>query len=204
MRCVRELSAPHPSVIVQNSNMTVAQSSPKPASVVRKPATSPGAVKAPVANPTPVPKRGVTFADAMEATDSWLTIGPKEQVWYKIGDAKLARVHLDVWLDAKGASGIGFAIYAPDQMTVPYLSGPPKGQGTPNRKDGGHDLNWSGQAPAGGVWYVLVNNSNPMAVTYKLGHSLMVTGPRQNCTEPYWEWIGGHVNDWVLWPGYCP
>ncbi len=204
MRCVHELSAPDPYVLVQDSNMTVAQSSPKPAPVVRKPVSSALGAKAPVAAPPPAPKRGLTFADAMEASDSWQIIGPKEQVWYRVGDAKLARVHLDVWLDAKGAGGVGFAIYAPDQMTVPDLSGPPKGQGTPNRKDGSHDLNWSGQAPAGGVWYVQVTNSNPVPVTYKLGTSLIVTGRRQNCSEPYWEWIGAHVNAWVLWPGYCP
>jgi hypothetical protein len=203
MRCVHELNAPDPSVIVQESNKTVAQSSPKPPPVVRKPVTTALGGKAPVAAPTPVPKRGTTPADAMEATDTWQEIGPKGQVWYKVGDPKLARVHFDVWLDAKGAGGIGFGIYAPDQMTDP-ISGPPKGQGTPNRKDGSHDLNWSGQAPAGGAWYIRVANSNPVPMQYKLGTNLVVTGERANCTGPYWEWIGAHVNAWVLWPGYCP
>ncbi len=203
MRCVHQLSNPDPAVVV-DPKTTVAQSSPKPAPVVPKSVTSALGGKAPVATPAPVPKQGTTTASAMQPYDSWQTIGPKEEVWYRIGDEKLGRLHLDVWLDAKDASGIGFQIFAPDQMTVPNLSGPPKGQGTRNNKDTSHDLNWSGQAAAGGIWYVRVTNSNPMPVEYKLGSSVVFTGGRSNCTGPYWEWIGAHVNAWVLWPGYCP
>ncbi len=203
IRCMQEISEPDPALLGDAFKTTVAVSNPNPVSGVRQSAAGAHTVKAPAAAPTPLPKSGSTSADAMQPYDAWQTVGPKDEVWFRIGDEKLARIHMDVWLDAKGADGIGFEVYAPDQMTKPYLSGPPKGQGTRNNSDRSHDLNWSGNAPAGGVWYVRVTNSNPVPMTYKLGSSVVSTGGRANCTTPYWEWIGSHVNAWVLWPGYC-
>jgi hypothetical protein len=204
-RCARELviHPPAASVTIDQAPVAVPTSTPKRASAPRRPAST-SAVKAPAAAPAPNPKQGGTPDDALDADDSWRTIGPKGQVWYKMGSAQVPRVNMSFWLDAKGSGGIGFAVYAPDQMYNLPPIGPPKGQGTRNRNDSTHDLNWNGQAAAGGTWYVLVTNSNPVALTYKVGSSLVVTGRRADCTGPYIEYLGGWLNQDVLWPGYCP
>ncbi len=159
-------------------------------------------VKAPVAVPTANPKRGTSPYDAMEPIDVWQTIGPNANIWYRIGEEALDRVHLNVWLDANGKSGISFAVYSPEQSTGLSAATSPKGRGTANKSDKTHDLMWSGQAPAGGTWYVMVANANSTPVSFKVGHNRIVTGPK-DCSGAYWEWIGSFVNSDVYWPGYC-
>lgn len=161
------------------------------------------AIKAPVVVPTVNAKRGTSPYDAMEPNDTWQTIAANANIWYRIGEEGLNRVHLDVWLDAYGKGGIGFAVYSPEQAGDLSPATAAKGRGTVNRSDKTHDLSWSGQAPAGGAWYVLVTNSNSAPLPYKVGYNRVVTGPR-DCSGPYWEWIGGHVNSGTVWPGYCP
>ncbi len=171
--------------------------------LVRPTVVAAAVVKAPVSVPTANPKRGTSPYDAMEPNDAWQTIAANANLWFRIGEETLDRVHLDVWLDAYGKSGINFAVYSPEQFSDLSPATPPKGRGTANRNDKTHDLNWSGQAPAGGAWYVLVSNSNSTPLSYKVGYNRVVTGPK-DCSGPYWEWIGGHVNSMALWPGYCP
>ncbi len=175
-------------------------------SVLIRPKIVVAATKPPVAVAAalPSPKRGTSPADAMEPLDTWQTIAAGTGLWFSIGEDSLNRVHLDVWLDAHGQGGIGFAVYSPDQMGQISEGVVPKGRGTVNRNDRTHDLTWTGQAPAGGTWYVLVTNSNPIAVPYKLGYNRVVTGPRQGCSGPYEEFLGGGVGHEVIWPGYCP
>lgn len=160
-------------------------------------------VKAPATVPTVNPKRGTSPYDAMEPNDAWQTIAANANIWFRIGEEALDRVHLDVWLDANGKGGIGFAVYSPEQFGQLSQTTPPKGRGTANKSDKTHDLSWSGQAPAGGTWYVLVTNSNSTPLSYKVGYNRVVTGPK-DCSGPYWEYIGAHVNSMTVWPGYCP
>lgn len=164
------------------------------------------AVKLPITapQPPPSPKHGTSPGDAMDPNDSWQTIGANQSLWYRLGEDTISRVHLDVWLDANGKGGIGFAVYSPEQMNDISNSTVAKGRGTANRNNLTHDLSWSGQAPAGGTWYVLVTNSNATPFSYKLGYNRVVTGPRQGCSGPYVEYLGAWVNGDVTWPGYCP
>jgi hypothetical protein len=171
--------------------------------LVRPPVVVAAVVKPPTAVPTANPKRGTSPYDAIEPNDTWQTIGANANVWFRIGEEGLNHVHLDVWVDAYGKSGISFAVFSPEQFGDLSPATPPKGRGTANKSDKTHDLMWSGQAPAGGTWYVLVSNSNSTALSYKVGYNRVVTGPK-DCSGPYWEWIGGHVNSEAIWPGYCP
>lgn len=166
-----------------------------------KPVAMSKAVPKPVAVNVVNARRGGSPYDALDPTDSWQTLEAGASVWYKMGEG-IDRQHLDIWLDAYGKGGIGFAIYSPDQMNDLSSNPPPKGRGTYNRTEPSHDLYWSGQSPAGGTWYALVTNYNLFGVSYKLGYNRALTGPR-DCGPPYWEWIGAHVNAWVLWPGLC-
>jgi hypothetical protein len=170
--------------------------------LVRPTVVTVAAIKAPV--PTVNPKHGTSPYDAMGPDDTWQIIGANANLWFRIGEEDLDRVHLDVWLDAYGKNGINFAVYSPEQSGDLSPATPAKGRGTVNRTDKSHDLTWSGQAPAGGAWYVLVSNANPTPLQYKVGFNRVVTGPRNGCSGAYWEWIGGHVNGEALWPGYCP
>jgi hypothetical protein len=167
-----------------------------------KPVAMSKAAPKPVATSVANARRGGSPYDALAPTDSWQTLEAGASVWYKMGDG-IDRQHLDIWLDAYGKGGIGFAVYAPDQMND-LSSNPPKGRGAYNKAEPSHDLYWSGQAPAGGTWYALVTNYNSFAVSYKLGYNRVITGRREGCSAPYWEWLGAHVNAWVLWPGFCP
>ncbi len=174
--------------------------------LIARPKAAPvvAAVKAPITAPPPSPKRGTSPSDAMDPNDSWQTIGANHGVWYRLGEDTISRLHLDVWLDVYGKTGIGFAVYSPEQMGDLSGAAVPKGRGTVNRNDLTHDLSWSGQAPAGGTWYVLVTNSNSNSLQYKLGYNRVVTGPREGCGGSYAEHLGAWVNSDVVWPGYCP
>ncbi len=203
VRCARELIANPPTS--ETIELPILEPTAVPTRVaVPRPRPTATVIKPPVAAPSASPRSGATPYDALDADDAWRIAGPGQKIWYKLGDAKVPRVHMWFWLDAKGWDGIGFVVYAPDQMYSMSPSGPPKGAGTRNRNDPTHDLNWSGQAPAGGVWYALVHNANSVPVEYKFGSNLIVTGLRENCTGPYVEFLGPPVNHEVVWPGYCP
>jgi hypothetical protein len=155
------------------------------------------------ATPAPVAvvsaAHGTGPSDAPEAKDAWETIGPNTTVWYKIGGG-IDRQHLDVWLDAYGKPSISFAVYSPEQMSDWSPATPPKGRGASNRADPSHDLFWTGQAPAGGTWYVVVTNGNAAALPFKVGYN-RVLGGREGCGDAYWEYFPNGA--YVLWPGYC-
>lgn len=167
-----------------------------------KPTETP-APKAPprpaAAQPTAVAamRGGSSPDDALDPNDAWLNIGAGGALWFRIGEGINAQ-HLDVWLDANGNPGIAFAVYSPEQMNDPASRVHPKGRGTFNRTIP-HDLFWSGQAPRGGVWYVLVTSSNSVPVPFKVGYN-RVESAQRDCTGPYWEYIGPNL---VLWPGHC-
>ncbi|MBI4785978.1 MAG: hypothetical protein HY782_02900 [Chloroflexi bacterium] len=170
----------------------------------RTPRALPTVPKVAVApKPTAVPavvavNRGAGPHDALDISDAWQTLDPGASIWYKIGSG-INRQRLEVWLDAWGKSGIAFAAYSPEQMGDWSPATPAKGRGTPNRADARHDLWWVGQAPAGGTWYVLVTNINPVPVSYRLGYNRTET-EQKDCTEPYFEHINGVG---VIWPGLC-
>ena len=169
----------------------------------RPPRAKPTAVRAAVAKPTAVPaivinRAGSGPGDALEITDTWQNLNAGASIWYQTGGG-VNRQRLEVWLDAWGKSGIGFAVYSPEQMGDWSPATPAKGRGTLNRTDTRHDLWWIGQAPAGGTWYVLVTNLNSVPISYKLGYN-RVESAQRDCTEPYFEHINGVG---VIWPGLC-
>lgn len=160
---------------------------------VRQPAT-------PVPEPTTVAlniamvPRGDGPATARDIADTWQFIDPDESIWFKMGEG-IDPEHLDVWLDVHGNSGITFVVYAPDQMGDWSPVTKPKGAGAFNRFEVDHDLRWSGQAAAGGTWYVVVHNANPAPIEYKLGYNRVVT-PRKSC-DSYNEFIGSWYGSWT-------
>jgi hypothetical protein len=169
------------------------RSTPAP-TVVAKP---PAVLAAPV--PVVVNGGGTSPGDALEPTDDWRTVDPGGNIWYRLGKG-INRQHLDVWLDANGKDGIGFAVYSPEQMNGWSASTPPKGRGTSNKVDTRHDLWWVGQAPAGGIWYVLVTNKSAAPISYKVGYN-QIQAAQRDCSGPYWEYLPN--GDYILWPGLC-
>lgn len=163
---------------------------PTPKAVVAKPTAI--AVAAPA-------KRGSGPGDALQMVDTLQKIEPGQNIWYEIGSGVNPQ-RFEVWLDAKGQSGIGFSVFAPDQMGDWSPATPPKGRGSPNRSDLSHDLSWIGQAPIGGTWFVVVTNSSSGPISYQLTYT-RVEMLRRDCGGAYWEYFPNGA--YVQWPGYC-
>ncbi len=163
-------------------NKSLPTPTPKPtvAAVAPKPqATAPKVAAA------PQPK-GTSQADAIPVEDKWQTIGPHSYVWYKIDIGNVNHV-LDIWMDANGMGNVGFAVYSNYQADMGLgVDTQPTGRGSKNRFFS-NDLRWSGRAPRGGTWYVLVNNNNEFAVPYKVGANITEMDPK-NC-HSYWEYL---------------
>ena len=162
----------------------------------RRPSPPVRAAASAALTPVPIPvvasPRGDSPSTAMEIPDAWQTLEPGASFWYRLGDGNLPQ-RLEVWLDANGQGGIGFAVFAPDQMGDFSGSTVPKGRGTYNRSEPSHDLYWVGQANAGGTWFIAVTNSSAAPVSFKLAYNRAET-PR-SCRS-YWEYIG---KDYVYW-----
>jgi hypothetical protein len=120
-------------------------------------------------------------------------INPNSAVWFKIGSG-INPQRLEVWVDTNGKTGIGLAVYAPEQYNAIWNGVPPKGRGSPNKLLK-HDLYWNGQDPAGGTWYLVVTNTTSNLLDYKVGYNRVET-PRKSC-ESYWESLSGAPAYWT-------
>ncbi len=159
---------------------------PPPAPVVVPTAVPP----APVASAT---NSGSDISNALEPGDTMRTLGSGASVWFRVGSAASAGVHMDVWLDISTDSNVDLAVYAPNQLD--NLSGPPAGRGTPfqnNRRR----LHWTGGGSNAvyGIWYARITNNNPYSIDYKLTTENAAIAPK-SCTS-YWEWIGPNLVWW--------
>lgn len=163
----------------------------------------------PPPTPTPAPVSTIVIAKPVAATitqrggDSPATaleVGPDLQtipaggrLWYKIGSDGN---HIDVWIETYGQSGLGFAVYAPNQKDIQSPDTQPKGLGTvPNSEP--NMLRWAGGSFAQkGAWYALVTNISSINLSYRIG--AIQTAVQKTCTDPYWEILpNGHGTYWV-------
>ncbi len=147
-----------------------------------------------IPTPTRVVAQGTGPQNAITPDEVWRTIEANASVWYRIGEGVNSQ-RLDVWLDSRSKDAVSFAVYSPDQMNAWTPAIPAKGRGSPNRADPSHDLSWSGHAPAGGTWYVVVSNNTSVAASYRVGYNKVSTAGRK-CTS-YWETVC------LPWDGKC-
>ncbi len=132
-------------------------------------------------------KKGDSPFTALDFFEDWQTIDGNKVIWYKLGEKTSYPIGMQIWLDAYGRSGIGFSVFSPEQTNDLNVATIPKGRGSLN-KSVAHDLVWSGGSPNAGTWHVLVTNSNPTPVQYKLYSSYLVKDPK-SCNS-YWERLG--------------
>ncbi len=167
---------------------------PAPKPTRPAPLNAPAPKAAPKPEPTAVPApKGDSPAASLSPDGNWRTISPATSVWYKVGESIGAQA-IDVWLDANGRQGIGFAVYGPNQMN-PYTPDRPVGRGTFNRNMPDHDLHWSGKYLIPGAWYAVVTNNTGDALPYRLGSDQQDKGAR-NCIG-YWETLS--TGQYVYW-----
>lgn len=154
---------------------------------------------------TVVAKKGGSPYDAIDITGVWDTIAPNKQVWFKTGVQTAYPLRGIIALDAYGKKGIDFAVFSPEQAGDLNVLTTPKGRGAYDRAIPTHDLIWNGGSPKSGVWYVLLTNSNPVPVDYKLISTFSAT-EHKNCFQ-YWEYLPSGA--YILWtecnrPGASP
>lgn len=134
-------------------------------------------------------KKGDSPFTAIDITGNWDTVGPNKQLWFKTGTETSYPLRGAIALDAYGKTGIGFAVYSPEQANDLNVLTIPKGRGAYDKTIPTHDLIWTGGSPKAGIWYVLLTNSNPVPVEYKLISTFNAT-EHKNCFQ-YWESING-------------
>ncbi len=176
----------------------VDESPSKCAKIPRQPSKT---VAAAIAKPQPtavkvavVLPKGTSPADAIPVADAWQQIAPGAKVWYKIDIGNFNHV-LDIWLDANRVGGVEFAVYSnyqADQGLSETMT--PTGRGSNNRFYS-NDLRWTGRAPRGGIWYVLVTNNTGSSQAYKVGTN--ITKMDQKSCHSYWEYLPS--GEYVYW-----
>ncbi len=139
-------------------------------------------------------KSGDSPFAAIEVSGTWEKINANSIIWYKTGTETSYPLRFSVALDAYGRSGINFAVFSPEQANDLNVATSPKGRGAHDKSVATHDLVWIGGSPLAGIWYILVNNSNPFPIEYKLISTLKVA-ERKKCFQ-YWEMLKG---SYILW-----
>lgn len=174
---------------------------------IRRPVTTPTVRLTPTVTTTAVAKTGDSPYAAIDITGNWEKIGPRSQLWFKTGVETSYPLRGVIALDAYGKSGIGFAVFSPEQASDLNVLTTPKGRGASNKSIPTHDLIWDGGSPKAGVWYVLLTNTNPVPVDFKLTSTFSATD-HKNCFQ-YLEHIGSDTGPMILWtecnrPGASP
>jgi hypothetical protein len=136
------------------------------------------------------PKGDSPYA-ARTMTGEWETIGPGQQIWYRVNNEN--NFYLDVWMDTYGRPGVSFAVYSPAQMNNLTAATAPKGRSAAIKTDTTHDWWWKG-AQAMGIWHVLVTNTSTTPMQYRIDYKQSTE--ERNCWS-YWEAIGS--NPHVYW-----
>jgi hypothetical protein len=150
-----------------------------------KPVTPvPGPTIAATAPITKTQPKGDSPFTARTMTGEWETIGPGEQIWYRINNEN--NFYLDVWMDTYGKQGVSFAVYSPEQLNNLSVATAPKGRSAAIRTDTTHDWWWKG-AQAVGIWHVLVTNTTSTPMQYRISNK-QATEDRTNCRS-YWEYL---------------
>ena len=144
----------------------------------------------PTVAPSPSPTRananqpkGDSPFTAREMTGEWQTLAGNSQLWYRINNEN--NFYLNVWMDTYARPGIGFAVFSPEQAQNLNAVTPPKGRGAQQVSDRTHDLWWNG-AQAPGIWHVLVTNTTPDPLQYRIGYKPATE--ERNCRS-YWEYL---------------
>jgi hypothetical protein len=141
-----------------------------------------------------IQRGGDSPANALEVGSDIQNIPAGGRLWYKIGSNGN---HIDVWIETYGQSGLGFAIYAPNQTDIQSPDTRPKGLGTvPNSEP--NMLRWAGGSFLQiGTWYALVTNSSATSLSYRIG--AVQSAVEKSCSSPYWEILPtGQGTFWVL------
>ena len=157
--------------------------SPTPTRTARPVVRQATAVTAPTVVAAP---SGSSPSNLMTPLDSWRTINPGSQLWYKIGSGGL---HISVFLEAKPTlDGISMDVFAPGLLEQPI------GRGTLERAL--NRLVWAGgHWQSDGDWVARVSNANSTTVEYKLTTSAKDTS-NKSCYS-YWEYINGSPYYWT-------
>lgn len=160
--------------------------------------SAPPVVASPVLAPAPVvnasPAGGSAFtALSVDGNPRGLTAGAS--VWYNIGSASGAGVHMDVILDSSvSADLVDLSIFAPNQLDNLAR---PAGRGTKS-SDNANSQHWSGGGSyrVYGIWYARVTNKSGAPITIRLTSNQDSIAPKLNC-ESYWESLMGRPIYWT-------
>ena len=119
---------------------------------------------------------GVSFAaggtgpgDAFLINGATITAPPNSQTWYKFHEAGNAQP-VKITLDANTVPGIAFRVYTPDSIArwIAQYGLNPVGVSS---KSPGSDQAWVGRFEFEGAYYVVVENTTPYYVAYRLNVS---------------------------------
>ncbi|MDE3088541.1 MAG: hypothetical protein KGJ80_04045 [Chloroflexota bacterium] len=128
-------------------------------------------------------RSGDSPANALELSDENQVIDAGARLWYKIGSDGS---HMDVWMATYGQSGLGFVVYAPNQLDIQSPDTKPKGVGTYPNSDP-NTLRWSGGSfMQRGTWYALVTNNSTFRLWFKFSSNQFKV--EKNCFS-YWEYL---------------
>ena len=153
--------------------------------------------------PTPVPTltasavitktqpKGDSPYTARTMSGEWETIGPGQQIWYRINNEN--NFYLDVWMDTYGRPGVSFAVYSPEQLNNLSAATAPKGRSAAIKTDTTHDWWWKG-AQAMGIWHVLVTNTTATPIQYRIGNK---QSTEERICRSYWEYLPSGL--YVYW-----
>ncbi|HEX7592890.1 MAG TPA: hypothetical protein VF429_01845 [Anaerolineae bacterium] len=126
---------------------------------------------------------GDSPANALELSDNIQVIDAGARLWYKIGSDGS---HMDVWMLTYGQPGLGFDVYAPNQLDIQSPDTKPKGGGTYPNFDP-NNLRWSGGSfSQRGTWYALVTNNSTIRLSFKFNSNQSKV--EKNC-HSYWEYL---------------
>lgn len=112
---------------------------------------------------------GTGPADALPVTGETVSAPGNSQTWYKFDDKGNSRL-VTATLNANTVPGIFFRVYTPDSIArwISQQGLHPVGV---SAKSTGHDQLWQGRFELAGTYYLVVENSNPYAVDYRLNVS---------------------------------
>jgi hypothetical protein len=148
-----------------------------------KPTVTPNPTRLPTPSPTPI-RRGTSPSDAMEITDTWSSIEPGANLWFKASDSTGFSI-LEVWVDTPTQNALGLALYSPEQTKGPWSDWKPIGRGSFNKATANHVLIWKAAYARAGIWYAQLSNLTSSPVFYKIGSNQTNRDPKE-CFS-YWE-----------------
>lgn len=158
-----------------------------------KPPTPTSAPVAAVLSVANVP-RGDSPASALDITDTWQSIAPGANVWYKTPYSDGYRI-IELQVDSPTQNALGLSIFSPEQTDGLWLNTKPVGRGMFNKGQPQHALTWIAGYAKPGVWYALLQNFSDSPVPYRLTGNISPAAVK-HC-HGYWEGIHGQYVYWV-------